>query len=162
MATETKTALAAALERIDEAMDLGAPLRDAADTTLEHAIATNQAGALLRDIGVTALIEAWEQHNRNRRNSALSGRRRVDANLLSSEDALMEALYPIGGSYKRLGALNYGDCLGLSESYGRQAADLARKSRFFKMIAAKLEGGQVVSDVLDEDAVRNLHERAAE
>lgn len=63
-------------------------------------------------------------------------------------------------SGKRLGDATRADLLADAQRYEQYAEGNAREARFLFAVADKVKDGQSVRDVLDEDKLRKLHERA--
>lgn len=84
--------------------------------------------------------------------------RRIDLTLVRET---LDAEYKVNGTWKRLGDMTSGDCLVVAEMYRAAAIADEHKARHMRAIAAKLEDGQTVEQVLSEQQVLRLYRISA-
>lgn len=159
-AAPDKTTKQFVLDWINDGVESGMTLAEAAEDALSEVLRLGKAEQLLKDLGPTVIVDYWRHHNQSARASAFEGKRRVDTEQLGKSGALMEALYMIDGVPRRLGDLSFYECEYLKQDYSQRARDNAKKAEFFARIAAKLEGGQTVRDALSEQQLRSFVEES--
>lgn len=160
---EKVSARASVLQWITDGVGGGMTVAEAAEDALNVIKKEGKWDEFAREF-ITAgrVADDWRVINHNARTSVSTGQRKVDVSQLTGSQSILESLYPVGGTYKRLGDCTYEDCLGLQREYTKRVIENGQKARFFELVSSKLEGGQTVKDVLAEEQVREFYEQAHE
>lgn len=121
---------------------------------------------LFSEQGEVILRIMWRQFNRYDREHRLggyevngrTGRRRHDLSPLATSQSIMEAMFPTGLGYRRLGGMTAAECLEVHDMYRHQAVGNFRKATIFKTLADEVQD-RTVEATYSETELKALWEK---
>lgn len=143
----------------------------AADQVITDLRNIGQAEALLDVLGPDAVLRIWRELDRRQREQApkpsrpepepfirpgAPPQRRVELEALKSDASLLEGMYQIRGTWRRIGDLDKNGCRMAAQWFKEQAIEQVHTSRYFHALAQALNGGETVRQRFDDDGLMRL------
>lgn len=88
--------------------------------------------------------------------SAVPLQRRVNLEALYGNASLVEGMYQIDGTWRRIGDFDKAGCRAAAQWFKSQALENAHNARYFHALAQALNGGETVRQRFDDDGLMRL------